>query len=110
MSNGIQAVVEPAQEAGVLTDTQKANITTRLKRIAGQVNGIERMVTEDRYCMDIVTQMTAIVAALRTVEDIVLENHLNTCVANAIRSKEARDQQEKIGEVMGVIGKLRKRG
>jgi len=94
----------------MLTDKQKANVTTRLRRIGGQVNGIERMVNDDRYCLDIVTQVTAIVAALRTVEDIVLENHLNTCVADAIRSKNATDQREKVEEVMDVIGKLRKRG
>jgi DNA-binding FrmR family transcriptional regulator len=94
----------------MLTDKQKANVTSRLRRIGGQVNGVERMVNNDRYCMDIVTQIAAIVAALRTVEDIVLENHLNTCVADAIRSDNLAEQQEMVREVMDVVGKLRKRG
>jgi CsoR family transcriptional regulator, copper-sensing transcriptional repressor len=94
----------------MLTEKQKTNITSRLKRISGQVNGIQRMIDEDRYCMDIVTQVAAIVAALHTVEDMVLENHLNTCVADAVRSGNPVEQQEKVGEVMTVIGKLRKRG
>lgn len=94
----------------MLTEKQKSSVTSRLRRIGGQVNGIQRMIDEDRYCMDIVTQVSAIVAALRTVEDIVLENHLNTCVADAIRSKNSAEQQEKVGEVMTVVGKLRKRG
>ena len=94
----------------MLSDSQKQNIGTRLKRISGQVNGVQRMVDEDRYCMDIVTQVSAIVAALRTVEDIVLQNHLNTCVADAMRSDDAAEQREKIDEVMSVVGKLRKRG
>lgn len=93
-----------------LTGKQKANIANRLKRIAGQLNGIERMVIEDRYCMDVVTQVTAIIAALRTVENIVLANHLNTCVADAVRNQGAHDGQKTIGEVMGVIGRLRERG
>ena len=70
----------------------------------------QRMVEQDRYCMDILTQTTAVVAALRTVEDIVMQNHLNTCVADAMRSNNTIEQQEKIEEVMEVIGKLRKRG
>jgi len=94
----------------MLTEKQKTNVETRLKRINGQVTGVQRMIAEDRYCMDIVTQISAIVAALHTVEDIVLENHLNTCVADAILSKNTAEQQEKVGEVMTVVGKLRKRG
>jgi DNA-binding FrmR family transcriptional regulator len=94
----------------MLSDSQKKNVATRLKRISGQVGGVQRMVQEDRYCMDIVTQVTAIVAALRTVEDIVLQNHLNTCVADAMRSDDSVEQREKIDEVMAVVGKLRKRG
>lgn len=94
----------------MLTEKQKSNVTSRLSRISGQVNGIQKMIDQDRYCMDIVTQVSAIVAALRTVEDIVLENHLNTCVADAIRSKDSVEQQEKVSEVMTVVGKLRKRG
>jgi DNA-binding FrmR family transcriptional regulator len=94
----------------MLSEKQKQDVAARLKRINGQVSGVQRMVENDRYCMDIVTQITAIVAALRTVEAIVMENHLNTCVADAMRSENTAEQHEKISEVMDVIGKLRRRG
>ena len=93
----------------MLKDRQKIDIETRMNRITGQIAGIQRMVNEDRYCVDILTQTSAVVAALRTVEDIIMENHLNTCVADAIRSNNPDEQKEKIAEVMTVITRLRKR-
>lgn len=94
----------------MMSETQKKNISTRLRRIAGQLAGVQRMIDEDRYCIDIVTQTTAIVAALRTVEDLVMQNHLDRCFADAMPGRNPAERQEKITEVMTVIGKLRKRG
>ena len=94
----------------MLTDKQKNDIANRLSRISGQINGIQKMIETDRYCVDILTQTSAVVAALRTVEDLVMENHLNTCVADAMRSDDPTEQREKVGEVMDVIARLRKRG
>ena len=93
----------------MLSEKKKDDVRSRLKRIAGQVSGVERMIDEERYCMDIVTQVSAVCAALRTVEEIVMENHLNTCVADAIRSSDRTEQQEKIDEVMTFIKRMRKR-
>ncbi len=89
---------------------QKTDVENRLSRIEGQVRGIRRMVEEDRYCMDILAQTRSIVAALRKVENLVMESHLNTCVAEAMRSRDDREQDEKVKEIMTVIADMRKNG
>lgn len=94
----------------MLNERQKSEVNARLKRISGQIGGIQRMIDEDRYCIDVMTQVSAVVAALRTVEELVLENHLNTCVADAIRSEDEPEQRAKVDEVMEVVRKLRRRG
>ena len=68
------------------------------------------MVEEDRYCVDILTQTASVIAALRGVEDLVMEQHLLTCVADAMRSDDETGKQEKIAEVMDVISRFRKHG
>lgn len=77
----------------------------RLSRIEGQVRGIARMVSEDRYCIDIITQMAAVQAALRKVESEILQNHVNTCVAHAIASGNADEQRKKVAELMEVLNR-----
>ena len=94
----------------MMTDTIKKKTGDRLRRTEGQIAGIRRMVERDRYCVDILTQTSAAVSALRGVEDVVMQNHRNTCVVDAIRSEDSAQQQEKIDEVMSVIGKFRKHG
>ena len=75
----------------------------RLNRIEGQVRGISRMVEEDRYCIDILTQISAVRAALRRVEEEVLQEHIAHCVEHAIASGNAADQREKITELMELL-------
>ena len=67
------------------------------------------MIADDRYCVDILNQTSAVVSALRRVEDAVMENHLNTCVADAMRSDDAALKQEKTREIIDVIGRIRNR-
>jgi CsoR family transcriptional regulator, copper-sensing transcriptional repressor len=83
----------------------KASVQKRLGRIEGQVRGLSRMVDEDRYCIDIVTQISAVRAALRRVEEEVLRDHVAHCVEHAIASGDKTDQREKIAELMEVIGR-----
>jgi CsoR family transcriptional regulator, copper-sensing transcriptional repressor len=83
----------------------KASVQKRLGRIEGQVRGLSRMVDEDRYCIDIVTQISAVRAALRRVEEEVLRDHVAHCVEHAIASGNKADQREKITELMEVIGR-----
>ena len=83
----------------------KASVQKRLGRIEGQVRGLSKMVDEDRYCIDIVTQISAVRAALRRVEDEVLRDHVAHCVEHAIASGSKADQREKIAELMAVISR-----
>jgi DNA-binding FrmR family transcriptional regulator len=81
----------------------KASCQKRLGRIEGQVRGISKMVEEGRYCIDIVTQISAVRAALRRVEEEVLKDHVAHCVEHAIASGDKADQRQKIAELMEVI-------
>ena len=77
----------------------------RLNRIEGQVRGLSRMVEEDRYCIDIVTQIAAVRAALRRVEEEVLRDHVGHCVQHAIDSGNSAEQKEKIAELVEVLSR-----
>jgi len=83
----------------------KTSVQRRLGRIEGQVRGLSKMVEEDRYCIDIVTQIAAVRAALRRVEEEVLRDHVAHCVEHAISSGDKGDQRQKIAELMAVIGR-----
>jgi len=78
----------------------KDEVRRRLRRIAGQVRGLERMVDEDRYCIDVLTQVSAVKAALESVALLLLEDHVDHCVADAIR---AGDGSEKVLELTTAI-------
>ena len=94
----------------MMNEKQKQQVQTRLNRIEGQVRGIRRMIEEERYCMDILTQTRSIAAALRGVEDLIMEQHLETCVADAMKSNDDGQKREKVDEIMEVISKFRKHG
>ncbi len=83
----------------------KASCEKRLNRIEGQVRGLARMVEDDRYCIDIVTQISAVRAALRKVEEEILKDHVAHCVEHAISSGNKTDQRQKIAELMNVVGR-----
>jgi len=83
----------------------KTSCQKRLSRIEGQVRGLSKMVDEDRYCIDIVTQISAVRAALRRVEEEVLKDHIAHCVEHAIASGNAADQRRKIAELMAVVSR-----
>ena len=78
----------------------------RLRKIEGQVRGVQKMVEDGRYCIDILTQIRAVQRALRKVEEQVLAEHLQSCVTDAIRSGTEQEQQRKLREVMDVFGKF----
>lgn len=83
----------------------KLSVQKRLKRIEGQVRGLTRMVEEDRYCIDIVTQLSAVRAALRSVEEEVLRDHVGHCVEHAIASGNKAEQRQKVAELIEVLGR-----
>ena len=84
----------------------KASCQKRLNRIEGQVRGLAKMVDEDRYCIDIVTQISAVRSALRLVEEEILRDHVAHCVEHAINSGDKADQRRKIAELMDVVGRV----
>ena len=84
-----------------------ADAISRLNRIAGQARGVARMLEEGRYCIEILTQLRAMKAALGRVEDMVLKEHAATCVAQAIRSGDAAEQRKKFEELIELLGKFR---
>ena len=83
----------------------KASCLKRLNRIEGQVRGLRRMVEDDRYCIDVVTQIAAVRAALRRAEEEILRDHVGHCVENAIASGNRAEQRRKIGELMDVVSR-----
>ena len=83
----------------------KSSVQKRLGRIEGQVRGLSRMVEEDRYCIDIVTQVSAVRAALRRLEEEILRDHVGHCVEHAIAAGNKADQRRKVAELMDVIGR-----
>jgi CsoR family transcriptional regulator, copper-sensing transcriptional repressor len=83
----------------------KASVLKRLQRIEGQVRGLARMVEDDRYCIDVVTQVSAVRAALRAVEEEILRDHAATCVEHAISSGNKAEQRRKVAELMDVLAR-----
>jgi CsoR family transcriptional regulator, copper-sensing transcriptional repressor len=87
----------------------KTSCLKRLHRIEGQVRGLSRMVEEERYCIDIVTQISAVRAALRRAEEEILRDHVARCVEDAIASGDKAAQRHKIAELMDVVGRADRR-
>jgi len=88
-------------------DTKK-KVINRLRSIAGHVQGIERMVESDTYCVDIIKQILAVQSALAKASNLVLESHLQTCVTTAIRGQDPDEQRRVIAEIMDVFEMSRK--
>jgi DNA-binding FrmR family transcriptional regulator len=85
----------------------KKSQLARLGRIEGQVRGVARMVEEDRYCIDVINQVRAVRAALDKVEQEILQDHLQHCVAHAFHAGSERDRQVKIDELLEVLDRRR---
>jgi DNA-binding FrmR family transcriptional regulator len=86
-----------------MIDEHQATVSKRLKSIAGHVNGIDRMVTEGAYCIDIIKQIQAVQAALNKVNDLMLEHHLNTCVIEAVRGDSKKERERVLAEIVDVF-------
>lgn len=87
-------------------DTKKA-VAARLNRIEGQVRGLAKMVEDERYCIDVVNQVQAVIAALRKVEGEILKDHISHCVEHAIRSGDKTAQREKVSELVATLARAR---
>ena len=82
-------------------------LLVRLRRIEGQVRGVARMIEDDRYCIDVLTQIRAVRAALDRVEQETLSAHLQHCVAHAFHAGDAKERQTKIDELLEVLERRR---
>jgi DNA-binding FrmR family transcriptional regulator len=78
----------------------------RIRRAEGQVGGVARMVDEERYCVDILTQLRAARSALKRIEEAILREHIEYCIATAIKSGGRDEQERKIGELLDVISRF----
>ena len=78
-------------------------LLNRLNRVEGQIRGIARMVEEGRYCIDVLTQLHAVRAALSGIETLMLKDHLNHCIEHAIVSGDAAEQRQKANEIIQLL-------
>ncbi len=81
-----------------------------LKKIEGQVRGVQKMIGEKRYCPDIIAQIRSIVGALHRVEDEIFKKHIDSCVVSALKGASESEKQKKINEIVGLISRFRKTG
>jgi DNA-binding FrmR family transcriptional regulator len=86
-----------------MDDITKKAVTQRLSSAAGHIKGIERMVQEDTYCIDVIKQVQAVQAALNKVSSMILDNHLHTCVTTAIRNDEPDERERVLEEITSVF-------
>jgi CsoR family transcriptional regulator, copper-sensing transcriptional repressor len=93
------------QEVDDMTQDDRVKLLNRLSRIEGQVRGVARMVDEDRYCIDILEQVSAATKALQAVALVLLEDHLAHCVSDAVRQG-GDEATEKLSEASAAIGRL----
>jgi DNA-binding FrmR family transcriptional regulator len=88
--------------------SQKGALVKRLHRIEGQVRGLERMVTDDRYCIDILTQIAAVTTALDNVAFLILDEHVTHCVAGALASGDEAEADAKTAELLEAVHRFMK--
>jgi DNA-binding FrmR family transcriptional regulator len=89
----------------MLEDDEKKKILNRIRRINGQVDAVGRMIENDESCVDVLMQLSAATGALAKVGQIVLENHLKTCVADAMQNDDAKDREQKLEELIKLFRK-----
>ncbi|MFO7679826.1 MAG: metal-sensitive transcriptional regulator [Chloroflexota bacterium] len=93
-----------------MDDTTKQTVTRRLASAAGHLKGIERMVNEDTYCIEVIQQIQAVQAALNKVSTLILDNHLHTCVTSAIRGDDPQERERMLQEITSVFEVTAKKG
>jgi DNA-binding FrmR family transcriptional regulator len=90
----------------VLNEDSRGKALGRLRRIEGQVQGLQRMIDNDAYCVDILLQISAVQGALEQVQKLLLGRHIESCVADALRSGSKGERQQKIEELLDVFARF----
>jgi CsoR family transcriptional regulator, copper-sensing transcriptional repressor len=98
-----EAGMDGERHAVAVDPRLRGTALARLKRIEGQVRGLQRMVDEGRYCVDILTQVSAVQEALRGVGKLLMQNHLEHCVTHALRSGDEAEAERVYGEVLELM-------
>ena len=83
-------------------ETQR-KVDARLARIEGQIRAVRKMVAEDRYCIDVVRQVQAARSALSSLETVIIDDHVDTCVQHALQAGDAGDRREKVNELVSIL-------
>lgn len=86
---------------------EHAEVLSYLRKIEGQIRGVQKMIAQKKYCVDILTQLHAIVGGIGNVEDKILKKHFENCVTSAFRSDSKKDREEKMEEILRLISKFR---
>lgn len=81
----------------------KQQIINRINYVSGHLEGVKKMVQDGKYCIDIIHQNRAVISAVKKISDLILENHLNTCVADAIQGKSKKEKEKKIKELVEIF-------
>ena len=89
----------------MMNDATKKKVLARIRRIAGQLEGVARMIEEDRYCVDVLLQIASAQAALGQVGKVVLRSHVETCVTDAMATGKPAEREQKINELMEVFAR-----
>ncbi|OGO21616.1 MAG: hypothetical protein A2144_04190 [Chloroflexi bacterium RBG_16_50_9] len=84
--------------------SDKEKILLRLRRMEGQLKGIQKMVEQDKYCVDVLTQLSSVIAAARKVSSIILGDHIRGCVSDALRRNEQSDDY--VNELVGIVDRF----
>jgi len=97
----------PTGYSSTMQNETKKTVLSRLGRIEGQVRGLSKMIESDRYCIDVVNQVQAVIAALRKTESEILKDHISHCVEHAIKSGNKAAQREKVQELVDTLSRTR---
>jgi CsoR family transcriptional regulator, copper-sensing transcriptional repressor len=93
------------QRSRNMDERARGDAEARLKRIAGQVAGLQRMLSDDRHCVDVLLQVAAVRAALGEVGKVVLTNHVHTCLSDALKGGGSKEQRAKLDELVEVFSR-----
>jgi DNA-binding FrmR family transcriptional regulator len=104
--NSLPSGIDAAPRTSTSYAHDKAKIMARLRRMEGQVRGVQRMVAEDQYCLDVLTQLSAIIAAARQTGLLVLEDHVRGCVLGSEQGQGEIEREELLTELMGAIDRF----
>lgn len=83
--------------------SEKKQILNRMNYLSGHLEGVKKMIKDDKYCIDIILQTEAVIKAIKKVNQYILESHLNTCVTEAIRGKDRKERKKKIEELLEIF-------